>query len=120
MANKQPQAKPRAVPIIPIRLPHIKKTLSMVPCVKPIVLSIAISFVLFFTSITRPEIIFNAAISITKDNIISITRRSTSKAFKNAPDASFQVHNRYSFPTVFSILILTLSTVVGSDKITSI
>ena len=46
----------------------------------PIDFRIAISLVLFFTKIVRPEIILNAATIIIRDNMMNITFLSTFKA----------------------------------------
>ena len=49
---------------------------------KPNVLSIAISFVLFFIRIVKPEIILKAATTTINERIINITFLSTFKALK--------------------------------------
>ena len=49
---------------------------------KPRVLIIAISFVLFFIKIVKPEIILNAATTIIRVSIINITFLSTLRALK--------------------------------------
>ena len=53
---------------------------------KPNVFKIAISLVLFLISIVKPEIILKAATIIINDKIINITRLSTSRAFRKAPE----------------------------------
>ena len=67
------------------------------PCLlKPIVLNIAISLVLFLTRINKLVITLNAAIKIIRDKIINMTVRSTFNASKNVPLTSFQSLIRYS------------------------
>ena len=58
---------------------------------KPNVFKIAISLVLFFINIVRPEIILNAATIIIKVSIINITFLSTFKALKKDLFKSDQV-----------------------------
>ena len=62
----------------------IKKNILIIELFKtPIDFNIAMSFVLFFTKIVRPEIILNAATIIIKDKIINMTFLSTFKAENN-------------------------------------
>ena len=60
-----------------------KKIFVIEALVTPRVLSIAISFVLFFTKIVNPEIILKAATIIISVRIINITFLSIFKAPKN-------------------------------------
>ena len=71
---------PNKVAEVPIITP-IKKNILVIDLFNtPIDFKIAISLVLFFTKIVRPEIILKAATMIIKDNIINITFLSTFKA----------------------------------------
>ena len=60
----------------------MKKIFVIDVLLKPKVLNIAISFVLFLTSIVRPEIILKAATIIISVRIINITFLSTFRALK--------------------------------------
>ena len=75
---------PIVTPVIvaskPIVNPVRKKTFAIEFLLMPKVLSIAISFVLFFTKIVSPEIILKAATIIIKERIINITFLSTLRA----------------------------------------
>ena len=62
---------------------NVEKILAIEPLLTPNVLNIAISLVLFFTKIVKPDIILNAATIIIKVKIINITLRSTLRAPKN-------------------------------------
>ena len=66
----------------PIVNPVRKKILAIDDLLIPIVLRIAISFVLFFTKMVSPEIILKAATIIIKVKIMNITFLSTFKAPK--------------------------------------
>ena len=78
--NKTPKMTPVAVAKNPIKKPVIKKIFVIEFLLTPKVLSIAISLVLFFTRIVKPEIILNAATITIKERIINITFRSTFNA----------------------------------------
>ena len=77
---------PKITPVIdakkPIVNPVRKNTFVMDFLLIPNVLSIAISFVLFFTKIVKPEIILNAATIIINVRIMNITFLSTFSAAK--------------------------------------
>ena len=73
---------PNKVANVPIKKPTKKKILVIELLWTPIDFKIAISLVLFLTSIVSPEIILNAAIKIIKDKITNITFLSTFNAEK--------------------------------------
>ena len=73
---------PVTVEIVPIENPTKKNILVIEEFWTPIDFRIAISLVLFFTNIVKPEIILNAAIKIIKDKIINMTFLSTFNAEK--------------------------------------
>ena len=60
----------------------------------PIDFKIAISLVLFFTNIVKPEMILKAATIIMRDNIINITFRSTFKAENKELLVSAQLYTK--------------------------
>ena len=71
---------PNKVAVVPIIMPT-KKNIFMIDLFNtPIDFKIAISLVLFFTNIVRPEIILKAATIIISDKIINITFLSTFSA----------------------------------------
>ena len=77
----------------PIKKPEKKKIRIIEDLENPIVLKIAISWVLFLTNITKPEIMFSAAIRTTNDHIMNIAFLSTSNAERKEFEACFQFHN---------------------------
>ena len=79
----------------PIKNPIKKNIFRIEKLETPIDFNIAISLVLFFTKIVRPEIMLKAATMIIKDNIMNITFLSTFKAENNGLFKSDQV-NIYS------------------------
>ena len=81
-----PKINPEIVPKTPIREPQMMNIRTIEFWLNPIVRNIPISFLLFLTSIIRPEIMLRAAIKITSDKIINITRLSTSRALRKAPE----------------------------------
>ena len=89
--NKIPKIIPLTVAKKPIVKPVKKKAFFIDLLLRPSVLSIAISFVLFFISIVNPEIILNAATTTMSVRIINITFLSTFKALKNDLFKSDQV-----------------------------
>ena len=78
--NTTPKIIPKIVAVVPIKNPTRKKTFIMDLFNTPIDFKIAISLVLFLTSIVKPEMILNAATIIIRDSIINITLRSIFKA----------------------------------------
>ena len=68
------------LPKIPIDDPVIKKIFDIEKLEKPSVFKIAISLLLFFTSIVNPDIILKVATIIIKVKIINITFLSTLNA----------------------------------------
>ncbi len=75
-----PSIIPKIVADVPMVTPT-KKNIFIIDLFKtPIDFKIAISLVLFFTKIVKPEIILKAATIIIKDNIINITFLSTLRA----------------------------------------
>jgi len=78
--NVIPRMIPNKVADDPIITPTKKKILVIDLFSTPIDFNIAISRVLFLTSIVRPDIILNAATIIISDKIINITFLSTFKA----------------------------------------
>ena len=86
---------PKIIPLIeaknPIVKPVKKNDLLIDELLKPNVFKIAISLVLFFINIVRPEIILNAATIIIKVRIINITFLSTLSALKKDLFKSAQV-----------------------------
>ena len=86
---------PRIIPDIvakkPIIKPVKKKDFFMEVLLSPKVFKIAISLVLFFINIVRPDIILNAATIIINVNIINITFLSTFKALNKDLFKSDQV-----------------------------
>ena len=82
MEKVTPKIIPKIVAEVPMITPIKKKIFTIDLLRTPIDLSIAISFVLFFTSIVKPEIILKAATIIINDNIINITFLSTLSAEK--------------------------------------
>ena len=87
-----PKKIPKKVAEVPIITPTKKNIFVMDLFKTPIDLSIAISLVLFFTKIVRPEIILKAATIIIKDKIINITFLSTFNAENNELFISAQVY----------------------------
>ena len=75
-----PNIIPKIVADVPIIIPTRKKIFTIDLFRTPIDFKIAISRVLFFTKIVKPEIILKAATIIIKDNIINITFLSTFNA----------------------------------------
>lgn len=80
--NIIPKIIPANVAKKPIENPVKKKDFFIELLFKPKVFKIAISLVLFFINIVRPEIILNAATIIIKVSIINITFLSTFNALK--------------------------------------
>ena len=78
--NITPKKTPNKVADVPIIVPTKKNILVIDLFNTPIDFKIAISRVLFFTKIVKPEIILKAATIIIKDKIINITLRSTFNA----------------------------------------
>ena len=77
-----PKKIPNIVAKKPILKPVKKKDFFIELLFKPKVFKIAISLVLFFIKIVKPEIILNAATMIINVKIINITFLSTFKALK--------------------------------------
>ena len=86
-----PKIIPDKVARKPMLKPVKKKDFFIEVLFKPKVFKIAISLVLFFINIVRPEIILNAATIIIKVRIINITFLSTFKALKKDLFKSDQV-----------------------------
>ena len=80
--NINPKIIPDIVAKKPMVKPVKKKDFLIEVLFNPKVFKIAISFVLFFINIVRPEIMLNAAIIMIKVSIINITFLSTFKALK--------------------------------------
>ena len=80
MENKIPKIIPLNVAKKPMVNPVKKNVFFIDLLLKPKVLRIAISFVLFLISIVKPEIILNAATTIIRERIINITFLSTLRA----------------------------------------
>ena len=78
--NVTPNNIPNNVAEVPIVTPTKKNIFTIDLFNTPIDFKIAISLVLFFTNIVKPEIILKAATTIIRDNMINITFRSTFKA----------------------------------------
>ena len=78
--NVIPKKIPNKVADDPIITPTKKKIFVIDLFSTPIDFNIAISRVLFLTSIVKPDMILKAATIIIKDKIINITFRSTFKA----------------------------------------
>ncbi len=89
--NITPNVTPKNVALVPIINPTKKKIFFIELFLTPIDFKIAISLVLFFTKIVKPEIILNAATTIIKDKIINITFLSTFNAEKSGLFKSDQV-----------------------------
>ena len=77
-----PKKTPKKVALVPIINPTRKKIFFIELFLTPIDFKIAISLVLFFTKIVKPEIMLNAATIIISDKIMNITFLSTFKAEK--------------------------------------
>ena len=69
---------------------------------------------LFFTSMTRPEMMLSAAISTTIERMMNITRRSVSSAERKAPEASRQVQSSARGPAAAASAGSSSSTRSGS------
>tara|TARA_E500000178_G_scaffold340405_1_gene383053 strand:+ start:469 stop:1041 length:573 start_codon:yes stop_codon:yes gene_type:complete len=107
MENITPRKIPKIVAEVPIIIPTRKNIFFIDLLRTPIDLSIAISLVLFLTSIVRPEIILNAATTIIKDRIINITFLSTFRAENK--DLFKSAHVKiYSSENIFCRYILVL------------
>lgn len=78
--NTTPKIIPKIVAVVPIKNPTRKKTFIMDLFNTPIDFKIAISLVLFLTSIVRPDIILKAATIMIRESIINITFLSTLRA----------------------------------------
>ena len=89
--NIIPKMIPDIVAKKPIVKPVKKKDFFIEALFNPKVLRIAISLVLFFINIVKPEIILNAATMIISVSIINITFLSTFKALKKDLFKSDQV-----------------------------
>ena len=90
-ANIVPKIIPDIVAKKPMVKPVKKKDFLIEVLFKPKVFKIAISFVLFFIKIVRPDMILNAATIIIKVNMINITFLSTFRALKKDLFKSDQV-----------------------------
>ena len=87
---------PNRVADVPIMVP-IKKNILVIDMFKtPIDFNIAISRVLFFTKIVKPEIILNAATTMIKESIINITFLSTFSAENKEELISAHVYTKSS------------------------
>ena len=80
VANKTPKNKPVIVAVKPIVKPVKKNDLTIELLLSPKVFSMAISLVLFFIKIVKPETMLKAATIIISVKIINITFLSTFKA----------------------------------------
>ena len=78
--NNTPKTIPLIVAKKPIVNPVRKKVFLIDLLLRPKVFKIAISFVLFFIKIVKPEMILNAATTIINESIMNITFLSTLKA----------------------------------------
>ena len=81
--NRIPNIIPQTVAKKPIVKPVRKNIFFIDLLLNPNVFKIAISFVLFFIRIVKPEIILKAATTTIKERIINITFRSTFNALKS-------------------------------------
>ena len=72
--NATPKIIPKIVAVVPIKRPIKKKILTIDLFKTPIDFKIAISRVLFFTRIVKPEMILKAATIIINDRIINTVR----------------------------------------------
>ena len=86
-----PKNIPKRVAVVPIVTPTKKNIFVIDLFNTPIDFRIAISRVLFLTSIVNPDIILKAATIMINDKIINITLRSTFKAEKRELFRSDQV-----------------------------
>ena len=91
MENKIPKIIPLNVAKKPMVNPVKKNVFFIDLLLKPKVLRIAISFVLFLISIVKPEIILNAATTIIRERITNMTFLSTLRALKRDLFKSDQV-----------------------------
>ena len=86
---------PKIIPLIVAKKPivkPVKKNVFLIDwLLKPSVLRIAISLVLFLINIVKPETILNAATTTIKERIINITFLSTCRALKKDLFKSDQV-----------------------------
>ena len=71
------------MPARPMANPVIEKMRMIEPRVAPMVRRIAMSLALSFTSITRLEMMLNAATRMIMERMVNITTRSTWRAEKN-------------------------------------
>ena len=92
--NVTPNIIPNNVAVVPIVTPTKKNIFIIDLFNTPIDFKIAISLVLFFTNIVKPEIILKAATIIMRDNIINITFRSTFKAENKELLVSAQLYTK--------------------------
>ena len=90
--NITPNIIPVTVAKKPIIKPVRKKVFFIDWLLKPSVFKIAISLVLFFIKIVKPDIILNVATTIIKDKIINMTFLSTFSALKRVLFKSDQVY----------------------------
>ena len=86
-----PKKTPKRVAVVPITNPTRKKIFFIDVFLTPIDFRIAISLVLFFTKIVKPDIILKAATIIISDKIMNITFLSTFRAEKRGLFKSDQV-----------------------------
>ena len=92
--NKIPKITPETVAKKPIVIPVKKKVFLIDLLLRPKVFSIAISLVLFFIKIVKPEIILKAATITIKVRIMNITFLSTFKALNNELFKSDHVYTK--------------------------
>ena len=87
-----PKIIPNIVAVVPINTPIRKKIFIIDLFRTPIDFKIAISLVLFFTKIVKPDIILKAATITISERITNITFRSTFRALKRDLLRSDQVY----------------------------
>ena len=110
-----PNKIPKIVAEVPIITPTKKNIFTIDLFKTPIDFKIAISRVLFFTKIVKPEMILKAATIMIKVKIINITFLSTLRAENNELFVSAQLKTN-SYGNIFSTIIFLFSIFCGFFK----
>jgi hypothetical protein len=88
--NRMPSSSPAPVPSAPIEAPAMKKMRRIEPRVAPMVRRMAMSRLLFFTSMTSPLMMFSATTATTTIRMSRMAVRSTCRASKKLEFFSVQ------------------------------
>ena len=114
-----PPTRPARVPSTPMAAPAMKKMRRTAPLPAPMVRRMAMSLVLFFTSMIKPVMMFIAAIATTNIRIRRITLRSTCQASKKLWFRSVQSVTMAPGPAALATLPRMLRARSGSASFTA-